>query len=113
MLSVCVILLLRTTTHTTSTSLSLHDALPILNDAAVEHYGFSRTEFLRMALRDIELPSDDIAGPPVRGTARRGKCRSEEHTSELQSRVELVCRLLREKKTVSAPHSRRSALGTS
>src|SRR5438105_11269724 len=27
-----------------------------------------------------------------------GKCRSEEHTSELQSRVDLVCRLLLEKK---------------
>src|SRR5438105_8463611 len=32
-----------------------------------------------------------------RGTARKGE-RSEEHTSELQSRVELVCRLLLEKK---------------
>src|SRR5207247_4240899 len=29
--------------------------------------------------------------------------RSEEHTSELQSRVDLVCRLLREKKKISAP----------
>src|SRR5207247_3887666 len=27
-----------------------------------------------------------------------GRCRSEEHTSELQSRVDLVCRLLLEKK---------------
>src|SRR5690242_21557429 len=29
---------------------------------------------------------------------RRGACRSEEHTSELQSHVNLVCRLLLEKK---------------
>src|SRR3712207_8902497 len=29
---------------------------------------------------------------------RRGRCRSEEHTSELQSRQYLVCRLLLEKK---------------
>src|SRR2546429_7158116 len=37
---------------------------------------------------------------PVR-TARRSRCaghRSEEHTSELQSRLHLVCRLLLEKK---------------
>src|SRR2546421_9273479 len=30
--------------------------------------------------------------------------RSEEHTSELQSRSDLVCRLLLEKKTSSRPH---------
>src|SRR5438105_10403223 len=33
-----------------------------------------------------------------RGSARGVRCRSEEHTSELQSRVDLVCRLLLEKK---------------
>src|SRR3989442_15232301 len=33
-----------------------------------------------------------------RTSPRRGKCRSEEHTSELQSRPHLVCRLLLEKK---------------
>src|SRR2546422_7792534 len=32
--------------------------------------------------------------------------RSEEHTSELQSRLHLVCRLLLEKKNNSAAHSR-------
>src|SRR2546429_2013471 len=32
--------------------------------------------------------------------------RSEEHTSELQSRLHLVCRLLLEKKNVSAVHHR-------
>src|SRR3712207_8433560 len=37
------------------------------------------------------------------GTARRG--RSEEHTSELQSRQYLVCRLLLEKKNKNKPHS--------
>src|SRR5438105_6551228 len=34
---------------------------------------------------------------PTRGSRRQGP-RSEEHTSELQSRVDLVCRLLLEKK---------------
>src|SRR5436190_18669543 len=32
------------------------------------------------------------------GTRRRGRTRSEEHTSELQSHSDLVCRLLLEKK---------------
>src|SRR5207237_9373383 len=36
---------------------------------------------------------------PIRATGtRRGPCRSEEHTSELQSHLNLVCRLLLEKK---------------
>src|SRR5271163_5050503 len=41
-------------------------------------------------------------GGPPRGLAQgqmgRRQCRSEEHTSELQSRSDLVCRLLLEKK---------------
>src|SRR3712207_8726531 len=36
-----------------------------------------------------------------RGTGRRDRGRSEEHTSELQSRQYLVCRLLLEKKKTS------------
>src|SRR5438105_9974486 len=44
-------------------------------------------------------------GPPV----RRPPPRSEEHTSELQSRVDLVCRLLLEKKNytcrMNKPHN--------
>src|SRR2546422_3512185 len=39
------------------------------------------------------------AGAPVRPAGRTGApARSEEHTSELQSRLHLVCRLLLEKK---------------
>src|SRR3712207_7573085 len=34
--------------------------------------------------------------------------RSEEHTSELQSRQYLVCRLLLEKKTKQSPHNRQT-----
>src|SRR5699024_12523927 len=34
-------------------------------------------------------------------TAARGENRSEEHTSELQSRFDLVCRLLLEKKNIN------------
>src|SRR3989449_4201593 len=36
--------------------------------------------------------------PPRRALPARGIARSEEHTSELQSRLHLVCRLLLEKK---------------
>src|SRR2546422_1719413 len=49
------------------------------------------------------LPGDGL-GPRDRHRARRGPhpelpdARSEEHTSELQSRLHLVCRLLLEKK---------------
>src|SRR5438445_6192941 len=39
-------------------------------------------------------------GPRLR-RARRGRVRSEEHTSELQSRQYLVCRLLLEKKKIT------------
>src|SRR3712207_8374903 len=49
----------------------------------------------------VEVPIVGGAfGFPVvrRGLPRRGKVRSEEHTSELQSRQYLVCRLLLEKK---------------
>src|SRR3989475_7467516 len=46
--------------------------------------------------------------------ARRGKAaRSEEHTSELQSQSNLVCRLLLEKKKTTNPRYHCSALGGS
>src|SRR5436305_6671788 len=59
----------------------------------------------------------------VRSTIRRGitprrggrcscRARSEEHTSELQSRPHLVCRLLLEKKKTSAPHFSTSSTRT-
>src|SRR2546421_5513770 len=38
----------------------------------------------------------------------RSWCRSEEHTSELQSRSDLVCRLLLEKKKEKEPHAHTS-----
>src|SRR5438105_6831368 len=41
------------------------------------------------------------SGPPASARAVRA-ARSEEHTSELQSRVDLVCRLLLEKKKTRA-----------
>src|SRR5260370_41809924 len=55
-------------------------------------------------LRDVSLPADPRPHCPRsarRGVLRRARAlhgRSEEHTSELQSHLNLVCRLLLEKK---------------
>src|SRR5687768_17755367 len=68
-----------------SYTLSLHDALPISLADRREH---------------IDAPlGDEPADPPELSLRER----SEEHTSELQSRLHLVCRLLLEKKKASRP----------
>src|SRR3712207_7933744 len=69
-------------------TLSLHDALPIYVDAA-----------LAVGHREPRLGAEErlILDPDV-VDARDRHVRSEEHTSELQSRQYLVCRLLLEKK---------------
>src|SRR5699024_12376679 len=65
-------------------SLSLHDALPIYKN-------FVSTE-----------PTDVLTSPEYTENLAESisldELRSEEHTSELQSRFEIVCRLLLEKK---------------
>src|SRR2546422_6870667 len=56
-------------------------------------------------------PDLDLAGiRPSNGAIRGqpGEERSEEHTSELQSRLHLVCRLLLEKKKSSQSHAARA-----
>src|SRR5206468_10219765 len=66
-------------------TLSLHDALPILSRGLIRQSSCTKA------------PYSAKRWARVRG--RRGwKSRSEEHTSELQSRSDLVCRLLLEKK---------------
>src|SRR3712207_7073535 len=59
-------------------------------------------------LRDPRVGGGRSGGAPRRWIGRDGEARSEEHTSELQSRQYLVCRLLLEKKTDSC-RSRRSS----
>src|SRR2546430_8148180 len=71
-------------------TLSLHDALPIYPDP---HVGGHRAP-LRQHVLEIDVASD---------VAPRDAARSEEHTSELQSQSNLVCRLLLEKKKNSIP----------
>src|SRR5204863_9710727 len=85
--------------------LSLHDALPISPDLRREHGEHGQ---LVNHLRD-GVAADDVraflavrAKPGYRVEALRvGHKRSEEHTSELQSRRDLVCRLLLEKKNTT------------
>src|SRR5438874_10301009 len=77
-------------------TLSLHDALPICDRRAHEAD--------RRALRGQDQADNRRrrAGshPPRQALGHRARVaeRSEEHTSELQSRRDLVCRLLLEKK---------------
>src|SRR5438876_6968629 len=67
---------------------------------------FPYTTLFRSRRKDALLPAGILRPPDVRldasGDARALIVRSEEHTSELQSPVHLVCRLLLEKKKLSA-----------
>src|SRR3712207_7848651 len=75
-------------------TLSLHDALPISGDALML---VEREEF-DLFILDTRL-GEESGVELCRGLrAARPDTRSEEHTSELQSRQYLVCRLLLEKK---------------
>src|SRR5690554_7791331 len=49
-------------------------------------------------IADLQIPKDEIMMVSGIGCSSRMPVRSEEHTSELQSRPHLVCRLLLEKK---------------
>src|SRR5687768_17981409 len=73
-------------------TLSLHDALPIFRSKSRCGGRSSLTPD-----RFAEKSEADISWRERRKTIRR-QGRSEEHTSELQSRLHLVCRLLLEKK---------------
>src|SRR4051812_49656804 len=59
-------------------------------------------------VRPRESAAWDLFAPISQPVGYRGPSRSEEHTSELQSHVNLVCRLLLEKKKLCRPTSRRS-----
>src|SRR5436190_16745460 len=85
-------------------TLSLHDALPI--------YHVSAKEARRNATRFVKEGGAEIV--KIEGGEKRvalireimDNLRSEEHTSELQSHSDLVCRLLLEKKnTTNSPSS--------
>src|SRR5256885_14708976 len=79
-------------------TLSLHDALPIYlwRNPSTEHV--HRRDHLGESKESLRATVDSFR-------AARERVRSEEHTSELQSPCNLVCRLLLEKKTL---HSSRT-----
>src|SRR5699024_11426053 len=90
-------------------TLSLHDALPIFGASSLENTQknpardpLSRAGRLCTGTRWSGLwIFDRPLLPAARGSLCSNLCaafRSEEHTSELQSRFDLVCRLLLEKK---------------
>src|SRR5207302_10279624 len=76
-------------------TLSLHDALPI--SIARQRLG-PRHLHRRAHRRRPHRPPAQAAQPRPRAGPDPHRPRSEEHTSELQSRENLVCRLLLEKK---------------
>src|SRR3712207_6860095 len=98
---------LNNTTTTEIYPLSLHEALPISSrpslrgrmerEGGAVHSTRRRRGF---QLGRVYATCADAAAAGVRdGSAARGQ-RSEEHTSELQSRQYIVCRLLLEKITI-------------
>src|SRR5206468_11701415 len=77
-------------------TLSLHDALPIFASRSA-----SSTSSASIRSTPTQRPASRAsyaAISPSTATIRTRPRRSEEHTSELQSRSDLVCRLLLEKK---------------
>src|SRR3712207_7678462 len=92
-------------------TLSLHDALPILRR--------DRVDLGRVDARVVECRLDGLAGElqlgagNLLGEARLPDPRSEEHTSELQSRQYLVCRLLLEKNKSNSNDGRQRSLSKS
>src|SRR3712207_7973734 len=76
-------------------TLSLHDALPISTRSSRAALEMVRTGVWRYSSRSGARSATSAASWPRRPISAT---RSEEHTSELQSRQYLVCRLLLEKK---------------
>src|SRR2546421_2798531 len=82
-------------------TLSLHDALPIY---------FQPVALLCLLDNFLSILNFDFENFPLRFEGLDPVLhRSEEHTSELQSRSDLVCRLLLEKKKNTTLHLARSA----
>src|SRR2546430_17560153 len=89
----CFFFFFNDTATTEIYTLSLHDALPISSSPS------------------CELPVAQRGTSAVLVPARRApRARSEEHTSELQSQSNLVCRLLLEKKKILSLKNEQSTI---
>src|SRR2546430_9844228 len=75
-------------------TLSLHDALPISFERHVAHNLLD----VNKSRLSLELQFRFFRHGQLQTSSRIRRLRSEEHTSELQSQSNLVCRLLLEKK---------------
>src|SRR5205809_5032956 len=78
-------------------TLSLHDALPIYVEIVRGELEQRIVDVGRNRTAGAEANAEGLGRLHAR-EHRRVEVRSEEHTSELQSRLHLVCRLLLEKK---------------
>src|SRR5437762_5098021 len=93
-----------------SNTLSLHDALPICE--AIRNPGKRVTHEVRFRHADGSWRIMEGVGvnrlddPSVAAIVMNARDRSEEHTSELQSPMYLVCRPLLEKKNTVMSHVR-------
>src|SRR5699024_12725348 len=96
--------LLTPTSPTDTSTLSLHDALPISDPGPFELTPLEETVgdpvTVSLSLEPGAVRTGGTVGLSFDATELANP-RSEEHTSELQSRFDLVCRLLLEKKTTS------------
>src|SRR5699024_12237789 len=91
------------TPRTDISTLSLHDALPISSSCSCGRTDGSSPPSAAWSTpersdRSSAGRSASTRHPTPRRHSRTAGWRSEEHTSELQSRFDLVCRLLLEKK---------------
>src|SRR5688572_32339138 len=102
MISIFSLFFFNATATTEIYTLSLHDALPIC-----EHFQRAIGTHQRLGVRrerERNLAAFRFADP-----VGLHRLRSEEHTSELQSQSNLVCRLLLEKKKKKQIHSHPSS----
>src|SRR5690606_41428610 len=88
------------TAPTHSYTLSLHDALPILVRLRIA--SITTCQACQLARKSDTVDAADLEALNCAAVDSEHFTRSEEHTSELQSRENLVCRLLLEKKK---PHA--------
>src|SRR5438477_5833307 len=88
------------TATTEISTLSLHDALPISSERSARRQASPAlsSRVPRKWWKRSCSGREPISTLPPRPRCSRPRSRSEEHTSELQSHVNLVCRLLLEKK---------------
>src|SRR5207237_9682476 len=88
-------------------TLSLHDALPI---SPIRRSPRTSASGCALVESTAFTPTRARSSGSIASSSRRTPTRSEEHTSELQSHLNLVCRLLLEKKNKAKHISNKMAV---